>query len=87
MPEPKQVDRTTKAVKPDFESGKGYYWMKQIRELEQFGTPLKKWPRKPPRNRAEASFKQQVNQRLSRRNFTVSISFDKDGKIIREEEE
>lgn len=86
MPEKKQVDHTTKEVRPDFESGRGYYWMKQIREVEQYGTPLKSWPRKPPKNKAEASFKKQVDQRLSRRAFTVSVSFDKDGKIVREEE-
>lgn len=85
MQQKKQVDATTKEVKPDFESAKAYYWMKQTRELAQQGTPLKKWPRKPPKNKAEASFKQQVNQRLSRRNFTVSVAFDKDGKIIRED--
>lgn len=84
MQQRKQVDCTTKEVKPDFESGKGYYWMKQMRDLAEQGTPLKKWPRKPRKNKAEHSFWSQVDQRLSRRAFTVSVAFDKDGKIIRE---
>lgn len=83
--EKKPVDQTTKEVRPDFESAKAYYWMKQTRELAEQGTPLKKWPRKPRKNKAEHSFWSQVDRRLSRRAFTVSVSFDKDGKIIREE--
>lgn len=83
MPQKKQVDQTTKEVKPDFESAKAYYWMKQTRELAEQGTPLKKWPRKPRRNQAERDFFGAVDRRLSRQSYTVSISFDKDGKIIR----
>ena len=86
MPEKKQVDATTKDVVPDFESAKAYYWMKQTRELAEQGTPLKKWPRKPRKNKAEHSFWNQVDRRLSRRAFTVSISFDANGKIIRGED-
>lgn len=85
MSNKKPVDRTTKEVKPDFESGRGYYWMKQTRELQEQGTPLAQWPRRPPRNKAEASFKKQVDTRLSRRCYTVSVAFQ-DGKIVREEE-
>lgn len=85
--EPKQVDQTTKDTTPDFESARAYYWMKQTRELMEQGTPLKNWPRKPRRNKAEHSFWSQVDRRLSRRAFTVSIAFDKEtGKIIREDE-
>lgn len=80
-----EKDLTSKDVKPDFESAKAYYWLKQTRELQESGTPLKKWPRKPRKNKAEHSFWAQVDRRVSRRAFTVSVSFDKDGKIIREE--
>lgn len=83
----KQVDQTTKEVTPDFESGKGHYWMKQMRDLQEQGTPLKKWPRKPRRNKAERSFFEQVDRRLSRRSYTVSVSFDSNGKIIRGDHE
>lgn len=82
----KQVDRTTKSVRPDFESPRAHYWMKQIRDIEQYGTPVKKWPRKPRKNKAEESFFKQVDTRLSRRSYTVGVSFDANGKIIREEE-
>lgn len=80
-------DHTTKDTVPDFESARAYYWMKQTRELAEQGTPLKNWPRKPRKNKAEHSFWSQVDRRLSRRAFTVSISFDENGKIIREKEE
>lgn len=83
----KTVDLTTKDTVPDFESGRAYYWMKQTRELMEQGTPLNNWPRKPRKNKAEHSFWNQVDRRLSRRAYTVSIAFDKEtGKIIREEE-
>lgn len=78
--------QTTKEIKPDFESGKGYYWMKQVREMEQFGTPVKKWPRKPRRTAAEREFFKQVDQRLSRRVHSFGATLV-NGKIVREEEE
>jgi hypothetical protein len=87
MPERKQVDQTTKDVVPDFESGRGYYWMKQTRDLQEQGTPLKSWPRKPRRNKAEKTFFEAVDRRISRRTYTVSISFDSSGKIVRGESE
>jgi hypothetical protein len=77
--------QTTKAVKPDFESARAYYWMKQIRDIEEKGTPVKKWPRKPRKSKAEQSFFQQVDTRLSRRSYTVGVAFDANGKVIKEQ--
>jgi hypothetical protein len=77
-------DTTSHDTVPDFESAKGYYWMKQVYEIKKHGTPVKKWPRKPRKGLAEMSFFDQVDKRLSRSTFTVGTSFDKDGKIIKE---
>ena len=78
-------DNTTHDVKPDFESGRGYYWMKQIYNSRISGvnpkTPL---PRKERRTQAEQSFFEQVDRRLSRSTTVVNISFDKEGKRIHE---
>ncbi len=76
-------DTTSHDVKPDFESGKGYYWMKQVHALRKDGSPVK-FPRKPRQTLAECSFYEQVDRRLSRSSVTVNISFDKDGKRIHE---
>lgn len=78
-------DRTSKAVKPDFEGGKGYYWMKMVRDAEQNGA-LGNLPRAlPPRNLAQASFRDQIHTRLARRSYAgCGVSFGPDGRIIRE---
>ena len=72
-------------MKPDFDSAKGYYWMKQVKELQKNGTPVKKWPRKPRRGKAEKDFFGQVDRRLSRQAFTIGCTFDSDGKLVREQ--
>lgn len=79
-------DNTSKSVKPDFDSGKGYYWMKQIsqaRKAAANGDPVH-LPRKERRGLAESCFFDQVDRRLSRQSFTLGASFGADGKIIRE---
>lgn len=76
-------DYTSKSTTPDYDSAKGYYWMKQIREKELHGSPVEgNWPRKQPSNFAEASFYDQVHRRLSRTSAVVNISFDENGKRI-----
>lgn len=74
-------DSTSHDVKPDFESGKAYYWMKAVKASRAAGVEL---PRHEKPGLAWGSFRRQVNERLSRQNFTVGIAFDKDGKIINE---
>lgn len=78
-------DNTSKDVKPDFESGKGYYWMKQVREAEAARSRGEEvWlPRKERKGLAENSFFDQVDRRLSRSTHSVNVTFDKDGKIVR----
>ena len=73
-------DNTSHDVKPDFESGRAYYWMKQVKAAKKAGTKL---PYKKRKGLAEESFFKQVDARLSRETFTVGISFDENGKIIR----
>ena len=75
-------DKTSHDVKPDFDSAKGYYWMKQIDAIRKNGTPVKNWPRKPAKTLAEKSFKEQVEKRLSRSSFSPGIAFDENGKRI-----
>lgn len=77
-------DNTSKDVKPDFESAKGYYWMNQMKSIEKYGTSGKPWPRKPRRTQAEQSFFGQVDKRLSRQTYTVNVRFDANGKRIHE---
>ena len=76
-------DNTTHDVKPDFDSGKGYYWMKQVKAIQEQGSnvPI---PRKPRKSLAERSFFDQVDKRLSRKSFTIGVRFDKAGKRIPE---
>jgi hypothetical protein len=76
-------DNTTKDTKPDFESGRGYYWMKQTYQARINGTSIP-LPRKPRRTLAEKSFFEAVDTRLSRSSTVVNIQFDKEGKRIRE---
>lgn len=78
-----QGDSTSHSVRPDFEGEQGYHWMKQMKALQQEGTPLKKWPTKPRQGLAETTFFNQVDQRLSRKSFTPGVSFDSQGRIIR----
>jgi hypothetical protein len=75
-------DNTSKDTVPDFESARGYYWMQQMKEIQNHGTPVKNWPRKPRRTQAERSYFSQVDRRLSRSNFSVNIRFGPDGKRI-----
>ena len=80
-------DNTTKSVTPDFDSGKGYYWMKQIYEAKKArerGEPVNLTAYKPRQGLAENSFFNQVDRRLSRNSFVSNISFDENGKRIRE---
>lgn len=78
-------DNTTREVKPDFESGKGYHWMKMVRDAEQNGA-LGNLPRAhPPRTLAQKAFRDQVHARLARRNYTgCGVAFDANGRIIRD---
>lgn len=78
-------DKTSREVKPDFESGKAYYWMKQTRAAREAGTQHR-LPRKPRRGKAQESFSKQVDARLSRSTFTVNIAFDEHGKRIHDED-
>lgn len=71
---------------PDFESGKGYYWMRQVHAARQAGNgEARGLPRKPRWGKAATDFFNQVDRRLSRQGFTVNIAFDKDGHRIHEE--
>jgi hypothetical protein len=76
-------DDTSHDVKPDFESGKGYYWMKQTMQAQKHGWLLDP-PRKPRRTLKERSFFDAVDKRLSRSSSVVNISFDEEGKRIKE---
>lgn len=76
-------DNTTHEVKPNFESERAYHWMHMRDMAEQAGT-LDTLPRKPRKGLAEESFFKQVDTRLSRRSFTMGVSFDENGRIIRE---
>ena len=78
-------DRTTRATVPDFDSARGYYWMKQAHAARQAAANGERvhLPRKPRRGLAEHSYFGQVDRRLSRQSFTLGASFDKDGKLIR----
>jgi hypothetical protein len=82
-------DATSREVKPDFDSGRGYYWMKAVRQAEANGA-YDKLPRrpKPAPGTAQASWDAQVRSRLARRNYGgFGISFDKNGKVIRDVED
>ena len=74
-------DSTSREVKPDFDSAKGYYWMKQVKQARINGA-TGNLPRKPRRGLAENSFFEQVDRRLSRQSFSVNIQFDAEGKRI-----
>lgn len=78
-------DNTSRETKPDFDSGKGYYWMKATKEAMKTPGLRESMPRKPRRTLAEHSFWGQVDRRLSRQTFATGFAFDRDGKLIREE--
>lgn len=75
-------DKTSKEVKPDFESEKFYHWQHMRKMAEKSGT-LEKLPYKPRRGLAEESFFEQVDRRVSRVSFSCNISFDENGNIVR----
>jgi hypothetical protein len=77
-------DNTTHDTIPDFESGKGYYWMKQVYQARVNGAS-QNLPFKERKGLAERSFFEQVDRRLSRTSMVVGIAFDRQGKRIREE--
>lgn len=84
-PVEKLGDNTSHSTTPDFESGKGYYWMKQIYNSRISGVhPATPLPRKPRRTLAERSFFDAVDRRLSRSSTVVNISFDSEGRRIHE---
>lgn len=90
IPVNKLGDNTSHNVKPDFDSGRGYYWMKQIYEAKKArerGESVNLTAYKPRKGLAENSFFSQVDRRLSRNSFTIGISFDKNGKRIKENDE
>lgn len=77
-------DSTSKEVNPDFDSGKGDTWMKMISDSRQATgqahNPL--LPYKPRKGLAEHSFWGAVDRRLSRKSFSMGVSFDKEGRIV-----
>jgi len=81
--------RETPMPVPDFESGKGYYWMKQVKAAQKDNWLYpNKLPRKPRRTPIEQDFFKQVDKRLSRQTYSpCGISFDKDGHRIHDPED
>ena len=62
--------------------------MKQTYELRKAisnGEEVAPFPYKPRKGLAEESFFRQVDRRLSRNSFTVSVKFDSEGRLIRDE--
>ena len=80
----KSGDTTSHTTVPDFESGKGYYWMRQTYQAKHHGWNLAP-PRKHRQGLAEQSFFRAVDRRLSRSSTSVTIAFDKEGKRIHDE--
>jgi hypothetical protein len=76
-------DKTSRDVRPDFESEKAYHWMHLVKCAEKAGT-LNTLPRKPRKGPAETSFFSQVDRRLTRQSYQMGVSFDKSGRLIRE---
>ena len=76
-------DNTSHDTVPDFESGRGYYWMKQTYQARINGWGLSP-PRLERRTLAERSFFSAVDRKLSRTSASVNIAFDEQGKRIRE---
>src|SRR5574337_294726 len=76
-------DLTSHSTTPDFESGRGYYWMKQVTAARKYGTSIP-LPYRKRKTLAERSFFEAVDRRLSRSSTIVNISFDENGKRVRE---
>lgn len=78
-------DQTSRDVKPDFNSARAEYWIKQIKALNALPPDQrpKNWPRASRRTPAQQSFFGQVDRYMSRQSYTVSVSFGPDGRIIR----
>jgi hypothetical protein len=73
---------------PDFESGKGYYWMRATKEAMKTPGVRDSMPRKPRRTAIEQDFFKQVDKRLSRQSYSpCGISFDKDGHRVHDPED
>lgn len=75
-------DKTSRPVKPDFESEKYHHWRHMRVMAEKAGT-LHRLPRKPRKGLAEESFFEQVDRRISRKSFSMGASFDANGRIKR----
>lgn len=77
-------DKTSKDVKPDFESGKGDTWLKMTYEMKQAGTEHL-FPHKPRRGQVEECFWKQVDQKLANigKRYISGVSFDEHGRIVR----
>lgn len=82
----KRGDTTSKEVKPNFEGEKFYHWQHMKKQAEKAGT-IDTLPRKPRKGLAEESFFKQVDTRVSRVSFQLGVSFDKNGRIIRGDNE
>ena len=79
-------DKTSHDTVPDFESGRGYYWMKQMKAAEAArmrGEYVPPQPYKRRRGLAEESFFEACDRRLSRHNYTVGVTFDSEGRMKR----
>jgi hypothetical protein len=78
-------DDTSKEVKPDFDSGKGDTWMKMISDSRQNTgqehNPL--LPYRPRKGLKEECFWGAVDLRLSRKSFSMGVSFDENGILHR----
>lgn len=80
-------DNTSKDVKPDFDSGKGEYWMRQtvaLRKAIANKEEVSPFPYKRRKGLAEESFFRQVDKRINRSLHTVSVKFDSEGRLIKE---
>lgn len=79
-------DSTSRECKPDFDGAKGDNWMKMISDSRQATgqahNPL--LPYKPRKGLAEHSYWTQVDRRLSRKSFSMGVTFQ-DGRLVRED--
>lgn len=78
-------DTTSKDTTPDFEGGRGYYWMKQVYQARRNGAS-QNLPYRERKGLAEQSFFDAVDKRLSRSSTVVNISFDEQGRRIHTDE-
>lgn len=77
-------DSTSRNATPDWNTGKAWCWEKMTSEAKQANT-LDRFPHKPRKGLAEESFWEQVDRHMSRKSFSMGVSF-KNGRIVREEE-